>query len=146
MQNHRFKMPVPPPGEACALRCLVIEDEEMDQISLTRHLRKITTAHFDLDFVNSLVTARQHLIAGCYDIVFVDHHLPDGFGAKFLAEMQSSGLARWAKAVLLTGLAEHAKTFADTSRVAVLEKGEFTTDDLADELMDVIGKKAVTSI
>ncbi len=92
-------------GLSC--RCLVIEDDPLDQKIMVRLLLSAGPA-VEVEIADSISRARERLISGAYDLLLVDHHLPDGFGADFLTECAASGLLRWSRVYLFTVMPEHA--------------------------------------
>ncbi|WP_172327291.1 response regulator [Mangrovicoccus sp. HB161399] len=114
-----------------ASRCLVIEDDPLDRKVMVRLLKE-SGAPVDIDTVDTIVAARERLISGAYDILLVDHHLPDGFGADFLTECNASGLLRWSRAYLFTVMPEHAaRELRDPAcHALLLDKEKLTREEI----------------
>lgn len=129
------------PGET--YRCLLVDDDAMDRKIVCRLLAE-TTVSVDVAIAETIVAARQMLISGAYDIVLIDHHLPDGFGGTFLAECAVSSLTRWGRAYLLTAIPEHANSLLaeQSSKVEILDKDELNLITM-EHIVGLLSKKPV---
>ncbi len=118
---------------ACCISCLVVDDDAFSRMMVKRAFEK-TTLDATVETATSLSEAREKLMSGYFDLVLLDHHLPDGFGAGFLREMAEGGVARWTRAAILTGLREHAEQELGSGRpdLQVLDKSEFGPEFLED--------------
>lgn len=76
IKNYKLKQPT--------LRCLIVEDEEFDRIAIALALNK-TGLNIECVETQNLEDAAGHLANRDFDIIFLDHHLPDGLGADFAA-------------------------------------------------------------
>jgi DNA-binding response OmpR family regulator len=65
-----------------AKKILVVEDEGAIGLALDMIL---TERHFDLDYVDSLLSAGEYLEKNTPDLVILDNKLPDGFGVDFIS-------------------------------------------------------------
>jgi len=65
-----------------AKKILIVEDE--GQIGLALSL-VLSDRDFDLDYVNSLLSASEYLEKNAPDLVILDNKLPDGFGVDFIS-------------------------------------------------------------
>jgi len=65
-----------------AKKILVVEDE--GQIGLALDM-VLSERNFELDYVNSLLTAGEYLEKNTPPIVILDNKLPDGFGVDFIS-------------------------------------------------------------
>ena len=68
-----------------AIDVLIIEDEEDICYLLSGILKK---KNLNTSYVNSLVAAKKELSQQHPDILFLDNHLPDGFGVDFIPEIK----------------------------------------------------------
>ena len=92
------------------LRALIVDDE-MDVCFLLSNILK--NKNFQTSCVNTISEARTALIKDIPSVVFLDNHLPDGFGINFIKEIRK--ITPQAKIVMIT--AHDAKT--DTRRSPV---------------------------
>lgn len=67
------------------LRALVVDDE-VDVCFLLSNILK--NKNFQVSCVNSISDARKMLINNNHSIIFLDNHLPDGFGINFIGEIK----------------------------------------------------------
>ncbi|WP_161555690.1 response regulator [Mangrovicoccus ximenensis] len=122
-----------PDAEACCLSCLLVDDDAFCRMMVQRAIEK-TRLDITVETATSLAEAREKLMSAFYDLVLLDHHLPDGFGAGFLVEMAEGGVPRWTRAAILTGLREHAEQELGKGRpeLLVLDKSDFGPEVLED--------------
>ena len=115
------------------LTCLVVEDDAFSRLAVMRAVHKAGLP-LHLDFAPSLSEAREKLMSNFYDLLLVDHHLPDGFGADFVLEMAASGIAHWGRVSILTGLREHAEAElrGRLRSLIIMDKADFGPAALAD--------------
>ncbi|WP_172329616.1 response regulator [Mangrovicoccus sp. HB161399] len=123
----------PHAAAACCISCLLVDDDAFSRMMVLRAIEK-TRLDMTLETATSLSEAREKLMSGYYDLVLLDHHLPDGFGAGFLVEMSEGGVPRWTRAAILTGLREHAEQELGGARpdLQVVDKSEFGPEFLED--------------
>jgi two-component sensor histidine kinase len=81
------------------IRVLVVEDDEVDWMALSRRFRELTD-EFTLTRVNRVCAATDALAAGTFDCALLDVNLPDGHGLDLLEN--TTGVA----AVMMTGQGE----------------------------------------
>lgn len=91
-------------------RCLIVDDDEFDR-NLTIRLINKSSDPERIDVAGSLEEAKLMIIENAYDIVFFDHHLPDGFGGAFLHDALKCYALRGAAVYLLTSMPSHARRF-----------------------------------
>ena len=70
------------PKVKSATKILVVEDE--GQIGLVLNMI-LSERNFDLDYVNSLLSAQEYLEKNKPSLVILDNKLPDGFGVDFIS-------------------------------------------------------------
>jgi len=92
---------------AAPLRVLIVEDEEHDQIAVLRAIQA-TGIRAISHVVGNLGTARAALTEGGFDAIFLDHHLPDGFGAEFARTLLDRGSMETRQIYLMTMIPDHA--------------------------------------
>ncbi|EPX82159.1 response regulator [Salipiger mucosus] len=110
------------------LRILIVEDDVVDRLQVQRAIEK-SGVPCVFDEALSLSKAREKLLLERYDVIILDNHLPDGFGAKFAADIRGTGLAGAARILMLTGDPEIARAAAgDCSPWQdVLDKDDFSS-------------------
>ncbi len=71
------------------IRVLLLEDNLADMALLEIYLAEIEDRNFDIHWVQTIAAARKTLLAGpdSFDVVFVDHNLPDGNGLDLVGEI-----------------------------------------------------------
>ncbi|UTA47190.1 EAL domain-containing protein [Simiduia sp. 21SJ11W-1] len=69
------------------MRALIIDDDELDRISITRTLRKARESYC-IDTAESAETARQKISGKAYDVILLDYRLPDVEGLEFIMEIR----------------------------------------------------------
>lgn len=74
--------PTSKPKVKLAKKLLVVEDE--GQIGLALNMI-LSERNFDLDYVNSLLSAQEYLEKNNPSLVILDNKLPDGFGVDFIS-------------------------------------------------------------
>lgn len=84
------------------IRILIVEDDMIDRLQVSRAIEK-TGLDVELDEALSLLQAREALRMKDFDVVILDNHLPDGYGAQLADEMMKTGLGHGARIVMLTG-------------------------------------------
>ncbi|MGB0661903.1 MAG: response regulator [Mangrovicoccus sp.] len=126
------------------IRVLVIEDNEADVTFIRQALRKIAS-EAKVDSAQSINQARERLFTSNYDIILVDHHLPDGFGTIFAAELLTSSLCRHGLVAIATGLVDHAEKIIHQSQlpIRVLDKSLPYAESLQILLKDLAEMKTL---
>ncbi|MCZ6646473.1 MAG: PAS domain S-box protein [SAR324 cluster bacterium] len=84
-----------------ALRVLVVDDDEQEFIIFGKHLSKIKTARYRLDWISSFDEALQALEAAIHDVCVVDYHLGADRGTELIRRAVEKGCK--APIILLTG-------------------------------------------
>ncbi len=127
------------------LYCLVVEDDALCRKMVCRLLTD-TPFRVAVEPVGTLAAAREHLISGCFDLILVDHHLPDGFGGEFLARCVSARMNRWAKCYLLTSIPDHARYQLEDleNGIEVLDKTDLDPMIVEGILGDLMRRRAGT--
>ncbi|KGM49075.1 response regulator [Pseudooceanicola atlanticus] len=74
---------------AAKIRCLVVEDSEVDRLRFSRIFSHAKPA-CSVDFAPSLSSARTKLMDEDYQMIFLDNSLRDGLGADFAMELAGS--------------------------------------------------------
>ena len=63
------------------IRILIVEDDMIDRLQVSRAIEK-TRLDVELDEALTLLQAREALRMKDFDVVILDNHLPDGYGAQ----------------------------------------------------------------
>lgn len=100
IQSYNLKQPT--------LRCLVVEDEEFDRIAISLALKK-TGLNLECIEAQNLEDAAGHMANREFDIVFLDHHLPDGLGADFAIELKLDASKKDLRIFMITSAPDVAK-------------------------------------
>lgn len=79
------------------LKALIIDDEYDICFLLSRILQ---TNNLEVQFVNSLSEGRSYLSQASPDLLFLDNHLPDGYGTEFISYVKENNPAT--KIVMIT--------------------------------------------
>lgn len=79
------------------LKALIIDDEYDICFLLSRILR---TNNLEVQFVNSLSEGKSYLSKSTPDLLFLDNHLPDGYGTEFIGYVKENNPAT--KIVMIT--------------------------------------------
>lgn len=107
----------PPPSsdiiEPTRLKVLVVDDDSVDRLTTCKALQS-GKLHAAIEEVETMAAAMQRLRAARYDVVILDHLLPDGKSMDFLRELRSRGIR--VPVVVATG-------YGDESLVVELLKG-----------------------
>ncbi|KUF11791.1 response regulator [Pseudoponticoccus marisrubri] len=119
------------------LRILVVEDDLIDRLQVLRAVEK-TDIDCSFDEALSLNKARELLVMKTYDVILLDNHLPDGYGAKFARDITESGLSKGARIVMLTGEVKVAEAVAEGHQPwqHVLDKDDFSFRKLREILLE----------
>ena len=73
-------------GRGQSRTCLIIEDNEVDQIKMTRVVER-KPHELDAKVASTLRAARRVLASGKPGLILLDNNLPDGLGAEFAQEI-----------------------------------------------------------
>jgi DNA-binding NtrC family response regulator len=79
------------------LKALIVDDE-IDVCYLLSSILKYK--NLQASYVNSIGEAKRVLKEGHHSIIFLDNHLPDGFGVNFIAEIRK--LDPYIKIIMIT--------------------------------------------
>ena len=102
--------PTSKPKVKLAKKLLVVEDE--GQIGLVLNMI-LSERNFDLDYVNSLLSAQEYLEKNKPSLVILDNKLPDGFGVDFISYIKKKSPS--IKIIMISGFS--------TARDVALENG-----------------------
>jgi DNA-binding response OmpR family regulator len=102
--------PASKPKTKLAKKLLVVEDE--GQIGLVLNMI-LSERNFDLDYVNSLLSAQEYLEKNKPSVVILDNKLPDGFGVDFISYIKKKYPS--IKIIMISGFS--------TARDVALENG-----------------------
>ena len=102
--------PTSKPKVKLAKKLLVVEDE--GQIGLVLNMI-LSERNFDLDYVNSLLSAQEYLEKNKPSLVILDNKLPDGFGVDFISYIKKKYPS--IKIIMISGFS--------TARDVALENG-----------------------
>lgn len=118
--------PPPPKGQA---RLLILDDERFDRHRLQRLCSTLPQA-IELATADCLAALAQHLEGAQFDLIFVDHNLPDGNGMDALEMIRLCPRNCTAATVMITGRARGVleQEAADQGCAAFLSKDELTGD------------------
>ena len=113
------------------LRLLLIEDDEVDRLSVERMLKR-STLEVEIRAAECLSDALSALAEERFDCVLLDLNLPDGDGLDLLKRLQDAERGALAPVVVLTGHKEQALIHACLGAGAqdYLIKGKFEADAL----------------
>ena len=73
-------------GKSDARTCLIVEDNQVDQIKMTRVVQR-PPYEMKAHVANTLRAARRALESGRPGLILLDNNLPDGLGAEFAQEI-----------------------------------------------------------
>lgn len=83
-----------------ALRVLVVDDDRVDRLALTRALQQ-TDFDVTVGEADGVLAAIDLLAARHFDCVLLDYDLPDGDGLTFLRGIRGAGVS--ARVIMITG-------------------------------------------
>lgn len=87
-------------GESRPLRVLVVDDDAVDRMAVTRHLKRTGLA-VQVEQADGVLDAIGRLSDAHFDCVLLDFNLPDGDGLTFLRGLRTAGIT--VPVVMLTG-------------------------------------------
>jgi CheY-like chemotaxis protein len=93
------------PTGATPCRILVVDDDQVDRMAVSRHLRGVSSA-IEVKEAEGVFEAIELITTGAFDCVFLDFNLPDGDGLTFLRGLRMAGLD--VPVVMLTGQSDPA--------------------------------------
>ncbi len=120
------------------LRVLIIDDDNVDRLSIKRALRGVRDYLFDIDEVNSAQTAEITLGRDHYDIIFLDYLLPDGDGLSVLVKARSNNIDT--PVIVLTGQGDErlAVDLMQSGAADYLPKSTITAQILEDSVRNAL--------
>lgn len=138
--DERTPSPSHPVAPSKSLRILVVDDDNVDRMALTRALGK-TGFHITLDEADGVIAAIDRLATGRFDCVFLDYNLPDGDGLTFLRGLRGAGSS--ASVIMITGQedARVAGALIAAGAADYITNALVTTDRLARSLELVFGPR-----
>lgn len=89
------------------LRVLVVDDDRVDRLALTRALQQ-TDFDVTVGEADGVIAAIDLLAAESFDCVLLDYNLPDGDGLTFLRGLRGAGIS--ATVIMITGQPDEAVT------------------------------------
>jgi CheY-like chemotaxis protein len=118
-------------ASAQRLSVLVVEDDKIDYINLSRALDKIDGFSIKIDHATSISEADALLSKGEHDIIFVDYFLAGEIGLDVLEILSRSNSS--ALPILLSGLTDKkiAQKAQDAGAVLCLNKNEISPSQLS---------------
>jgi CheY-like chemotaxis protein len=138
--DERTPTPSHPVAPSRSLRILVVDDDHVDRMALTRALRR-TGFHVTLDEADGVIAAIDRLATGPFDCVFLDYNLPDGDGLTFLRGLRGAGSS--ARVIMITGQEDAGVAGALIAAGAAdyIPKALVTTDRITRSLERVFGPR-----
>ncbi len=138
--DERTPTPSHPVAPSRSLRILVVDDDHVDRMALTRALRR-TGFHVTLDEADGVIAAIDRLATGPFDCVFLDYNLPDGDGLTFLRGLRGAGSS--ARVIMITGQedARVAGALIAAGAADYIPKALVTTDRITRSLERVFGRR-----
>jgi len=121
------------------LRALIVDDE-MDVCFLLSNI--LRNKNFQTSCVNTISEARTALIKYIPSVVFLDNHLPDGFGMNFIKEIRK--ITPQAKIVMIT--AHDAKTDKDRASMEGVDEfigKPFTRENIFNAIENLVKLKDI---
>jgi two-component system, OmpR family, response regulator len=113
---------------------LIIDDETDIWVLLSRILRK---HNFRTYFVNNLEAASKRLVQDVPAIIFLDNHLPDGFGMDFIQHIKKE--YPQTKIVMITGHSSQTdRNRAFTAGADMFLSKPFSTDAINDTITSLL--------
>ena len=88
------------PHAATALRLLVVDDDQVDRMTIRRALTR-AGVEAAVDEADAIPRAMERAVAGAYDCIFMDYNLPGGNGLSLLQAIRAAGVQT--PVVMLTG-------------------------------------------
>jgi len=120
------------------LRVLVVDDDRVDRLALTRALQQ---TEFDVTVgeADGVLAAIDLLAAEPFDCVLLDYNLPDGDGLTFLRGLRGAGVS--ATIIMITGQPDStvAAELMEAGAAEYIPKALFTPALLAETLQRLFG-------
>lgn len=120
------------------LRVLVVDDDRVDRIALTRALAQ---SGFDVTIgeADGVLAAIDILARSSFDCVLLDYNLPDGDGLTFLRGLRGAGIS--VTVIMITGQQDSAvaSELVEAGAADYIPKGLFTPGLLARTLERLFG-------
>ncbi|HYH10084.1 MAG TPA: response regulator [Thermoanaerobaculia bacterium] len=126
------------PAAARPLRVLVVDDDRVDRIALTRALGQ-TGFDVTVGEADGVLAAIDLLAGSSFDCVLLDYNLPDGDGLTFLRGLRGAGIS--VTVVMITGQQDSAvaSDLVEAGAADYIPKGLFTPGLLAQTLARLFG-------
>jgi DNA-binding response OmpR family regulator len=115
-----------------AKKLLVVEDE--GQIGLVLNMI-LSERNFDLDYVNSLLSAQEYLEKNKPSLVILDNKLPDGFGVDFISYIKKKYPS--IKIIMISGFSTARDVALENGADMFLEK-PFSMDNVNEAIDSVL--------
>lgn len=124
--------------EARPCRILVVDDDQVDRMAVSRHLRG-TGATIEVEEAEGVFEAIERLTGGDFDCVFLDFNLPDGDGLTFLRGLRMAGIE--VPVIMLTGQTDPtvAADLVEAGASDYIPKGSLSPERLMQSLAPVLG-------
>lgn len=120
------------------LRVLVVDDDRVDRLALTRALKQ---TQFDVTVgeADGVIAAIDALAVESFDCVLLDYNLPDGDGLTFLRGLRGAGIA--ATVIMITGQPDTAVAaeLMEAGAADYIPKALFTPSLLSQTLQRLFG-------
>jgi two-component system OmpR family response regulator len=124
--------PASKPKTKLAKKLLVVEDE--GQIGLVLNMI-LSERNFDLDYVNSLLSAQEYLEKNKPSVVILDNKLPDGFGVDFISYIKKKYPS--IKIIMISGFSTARDVALENGADMFLEK-PFSMDNVNEAIDSVL--------
>jgi DNA-binding response OmpR family regulator len=124
--------PTSKPKTKLAKKLLVVEDE--GQIGLVLNMI-LSERNFDLDYVNSLLSAQEYLEKNKPSLVILDNKLPDGFGVDFISYIKKKYPS--IKIIMISGFSTARDVALENGADMFLEK-PFSMDNVNEAIDSVL--------
>ncbi len=124
--------PASKPKTKLAKKLLVVEDE--GQIGLVLNMI-LSERNFDLDYVNSLLSAQEYLEKNKPSVVILDNKLPDGFGVDFISYIKKKYPS--VKIIMISGFSTARDVALENGADLFLEK-PFSMDNVNEAIDSVL--------
>lgn len=115
-----------------AKKILVVEDEGQTGLALEMVL---SDREFELDYVNSLLTAGEYLEKNTPSIVILDNKLPDGFGVDFISYIKKKYAS--IKIIMISGFSTARDVALENGADVFIEK-PFSMEDINEAIDGVL--------
>lgn len=120
------------------LSMLIVEDDEIDYIHLSRLLRKLENFQIEIDRAVSFEEACSHISSKTYEIVFVDYMLADKTGMEVLSALKD--LYSISIPIFLSGIADKTieQKAIEAGAYLCLNKNKLSSNELSSLICQTI--------